>query len=111
MYGVIVTRTGWHFEYVDDLCLCRAIELLEYWRREAKWQLDAMKKAGKGETREIEVPEFILLDEDAAMQQFQQLPRANPMQPGMEGNIERIPPELREMIDFAEDFKQKRRLN
>lgn len=108
---MLITRTGWAFEYVDDLCLCRAIELLEYWRREAKWQLDAIKKAGSEQSKEIDVPGFVPLDEDAAMSQFNQIPRANMMQPGMEQSIERIPKEFRDMIDFAEDFKQKRRLN
>ena len=103
---MIITRTGWPFDYIDDLCLCRAIELLEYWRREIKWQSDAMKKASSGKTpSQIDVPEFVELDENAAMWQFNQIPRANGQQLGMENSIERMPQEFKDMIQFAEDFK------
>lgn len=98
---------------MDDLSLCRAIELLEYWRREAKAQLDAMKQTGRKPSVEedIEVPEFNQPDEDTLTGQFNAMPRANAMQPGFDQNISRIPQHLRDMIMWAEEVKAKRGLN
>ena len=105
---MLITRTGWTYEYVDRLCLRRAVRLLEYWRRESEAQLSAMRQAPGARPNFAEAaPEFTPPDEDSMLVQFQSAPRANPMQVGFDRNIERMPEHLRSMVDWAEEFKQK----
>ena len=111
---MVVTRTGWPLEYIDDQCLYRVIELLEYWRREAQWQEEAITKAqGRAKSREpeIDVPEYRPLTEEETVMQFNRMPRASTIAPGMDQSIERIPPEMRAMIDWAEGVKKDHKIN
>lgn len=105
---MLITRTGWTYEYVDRLCLRRAVRLLEYWRRESEAQAAAVRQApGSRPSFAEAAPEFTPPDEDVMLAQFQSAPRANPMQVGFDHNIERMPEHLRSMVDWAEEFKQK----
>ena len=94
---------------MDDLCLSRAMELLEYWRREAV----AIAKASgaKQQQPEIDVQEWREPSEEEIEMQFEMLPRANAQQIGVDQNISRIPPHLRQMIDWAEEMKAKGKVN
>ncbi len=112
---MLITRTGWVYEYVDKLCLSRALRLLEYWRREAEAQLKAMRQANKignhTEDNWQERSEWMPPDEALVMAQFNMMPRASAESPGMEAGVSRMPPEMRELIDWAESEKAKRGMN
>ena len=85
--------------------------MLEYWRRESEAQLKALGASNGKRTQYTEQPEFQKPDEATMLAQFQSAPRANPMQVGFSQNIERMSPEHRAMIDWAEGFKKKHGIN
>ncbi len=68
------------------------------------------QKGGRPSTpsgmEDYERPEWRQPTEAELEMQFNMLPRANAQQVGMEQNISRMPPELREIVNWAEQQKK-----
>lgn len=97
------------------MSLVRALDLLEFWRREAEAQIKAMRNARNGVPEQVAANlDYRELSEQEAEDQMRFMPMrvgSLPGQEGMDPTISRIPEELRDMIRYAEDFKAKRRVN
>lgn len=83
---MLITATGWTFDYVDELCLRRAGELLEF--------LNARAEAGHSGP-----PRRLAFSERAAEEQFFELARQ-----GL-GPVSKLPAELRQAVEWAEKVK------
>lgn len=57
LYGLVITSTGWSFEYVDALTLPQANELITYWNRRAERQNRGRKDAPMRDTQEVATSE------------------------------------------------------
>ena len=90
VYGTIILRTGWTYEYVDDLPLCRTVEFIDYlggFRRRGSQGIFGPKKPAK-KTEEENSADFI------GLQTFM---------PAMKG----IPPGVKKSIEWAERMMAK----
>jgi hypothetical protein len=95
---------------VDRLGLDRAMELMEYWRREAV----ARNSSSTNVSSERQVQErssWVPLTEAEAEAQMMMTPRSGENMAGMDPSVTRMPESLREMVRWAEDKKTKHRLN
>lgn len=107
----MVSRTGWLWEYIDGLCLAKALQLLEYWRREAAAQAKAFQKAREGkQEHEFDTPEFIPMSEEQAAAQMGMLPRSSVDQIGVSQGS-RMNEDQRDMVRWAEEHLKKMSIN
>jgi hypothetical protein len=87
---VVVTRTGWTLEYIDDASLCRILELFKVWNRGLRGETALTKRHA--------------VSEKDALEDFK---AAQAMMPG----VSKIPSPLRDAIKWAEEMKSKRKAN
>lgn len=100
------------------MSLCSALDLLEYWRREAEAQLKAMRKAKQAARQDRPIDSDEDFDapsewreptEQEAEGQMMFLPRGQSVDgvPTFDQNISRMSEDLRDMVRWAEEQKQK----
>lgn len=89
----MVTTTGWTLEYIDDMSLCRAIELIGFLQR---------GRTGHASIEEYETPHEVSPEEQDRQFAFMQ---------SVMGGASVLPPELKDAIKWAEDLKKQHKMN